>query len=1362
MRNGSTLFLLKSDVQGAFDGSAKGIGLVQSSNTKSLGPEAGFRLTGGSIDLVRHPDLDDLQSFTIEATINPDAVGGMRQNILEGQTPAMALFIDNNGKLVGSINTSAGWISVDSGNTLVNAGVDNRVAFTRDDAGQMEVQINGTTVGIKVVHGPIQSVGTAGFKVGTWVDGQRFAFTGMISDMQIRQGVVSPQFFTQKTAAAKRVEQAFKAKTGLSRVIANLMPDYGNSRLQPIKDIMNAAGVQKLSDLDTLQINVRTVMTPGKVLVAPRRSSAAITDWSQIAKDFLAKNATSKRDLLARLLTNRNSAAVLNRMPLVTPAATGLLTSTTGRPITAGGRISGIGGPATTGPRVPAEVLRNSPTLLVAAEPVRPHELFKKEGTTFKLIDRAVIANLESAAPVFWANTSAPAYQLYSLKTIPVNSAVMIGSTIDLTETELVIEPGVSTLYLIADKLICGNDARLTWRRPGGETPPRLDNPDLNGRGWSGVHTKPNSWDGLDGEDGRPGAPGIEAAAGLPAPNLEIWVKDMSAMPNLDLNGEDGCKGGQGQNGGRGGNGADGHAGERWWLFGWHCSEDPGNGGDGGNGGNGGRGGRGGRGGNGGKITVAVLEDTLESTITDRAFKIKNQGGQLGRGGAGGEGGESGRGGRSGAGETCHDANDGHNGAKGQPGLIGPDGSNPGVDGEVSFYEFTLDEWDALLNRPWISEVTPLQAFPGDRLTLRGSRFSSGDRVVIAGFTLAPTINTDESVSITVPLAIAGGLTSVFVHRQDGTESNRYNFWIKPQLDAFSGAISPGVTITLTGRAFVTGASILVNGAANTANVLSPNRLTFAMPGTGGAGGGGNTISLQVRNPDGLVSNSRSAPIPRILEIPFRYGVHNLPTWDTVHGANFTDGVPDWGTYEDTFGAAEVWHELLDPVFGHPFLSAAFYEFYCYFLKGEANGGLATGFCTSLASLVADNFWQGRTDTYTITKASVHKLLTAVHGKLLSRESLIHFHDQGRAGVSRVEASAREVETTFLCGCDRNNAPLIFFIPEGAAWDSGYFDKLGRSHCVMPYKFVYPIGHPGPQLAPGGVTTLTDFNGVEMYVWDCNHPESNNCRLVFKDNGGRIDFNYFPDSSAAQFTSQDGITLGMMSNGAYMLADHDLPFSGPLGLTTFIIDFLQSPADLQILDPNGLRTGNFGGQIIAEIPDSHPCYLVLGAYLLPVNTPLTRRIVGTSAGNYTFSSIMPNGGSLVLQDVPTAIGQVDILLVSADGTQLRFTPAVEKSFDLTIARQVGDQARAIAIRGVGGGPVAEVDITISPELSLARIGNRGAARNLEVRVFVIDKQANVPLNKQFDAVDLQEKHDLIVTVQDWSTLEVNVQTLSFE
>ena len=90
---------------------------------------------------------------------------------------------------------------------------------------------------------------------------------------------------------------------------------------------------------------------------------------------------------------------------------------------------------------------------------------------------------------------------------------------------------------------------------------------------------------GLSGGDGRAGAAGIDGARGVDAPDIEIWVKRMTAMPNLDLNGEDGRQGGQGQRGGLGGNGANGEGGKRIWVFGWRCTSDPGDGGDGGDGG---------------------------------------------------------------------------------------------------------------------------------------------------------------------------------------------------------------------------------------------------------------------------------------------------------------------------------------------------------------------------------------------------------------------------------------------------------------------------------------------------------------------------------------------------------------------------------------------------------------------------------------------------------------------------------------------------------------------------------------------------------------------------------------------------------
>jgi hypothetical protein len=138
--------------------------------------------------------------------------------------------------------------------------------------------------------------------------------------------------------------------------------------------------------------------------------------------------------------------------------------------------------------------------------------------------------------------------------------------------------------------------------------------------------------------------------------------------------------------------------------------------------------------------------------------------------------------------------------------------------------------------------------------------------------------------------------------------------------------------------------------------------------------------------------------------------------------------------------------------------------------------------------------------------------------------------------------------------------------------------------------------------------------------------------------------------------------------------------------------------------------------------------------------------------------MMPDGASLVLQDVTTAVGQADVLAVSADQTHIRFTPAVEKTFSMTMARQVGDQARAIALRGLGGGPATEVALTTSPELVFAHLGNPGTARNVEVQAFMFDRKTNKRLNKHFTAINVPANSALKVDIQNWQTVDASVQT----
>ena len=669
-----------------------------------------------------------------------------------------------------------------------------------------------------------------------------------------------------------------------------------------------------------------------------------------------------------------------------------------------------------------------------------------------------------------------------------------------------------------------------------------------------------------------------------------------------------------------------------------------------------------------------------------------------------------------------------------------------GPEGHMTIMTVTQEAWDEQLTRPWLYDVTPNAAFPGTTVALKGSRFADTDDVLIDGGVAASTLRADGGLDVTIPLATSGGNHSIYLRRHDGQESNRLPLDVKPQLTGSLPDVVPATPIGVSGRAFLDGATVDFAGDLYPATVEAPTRLTFIVPESAGPVSTERSVGLAVVNPDGHRSNTLTGTVPQVLRNGFTVGVHDF-SFD-----NDKDGRPSWSTFEDTYGAVEVWHELLDPVFGHPVLTAAYYFFYEHFLKGEDNGGLATGFCTSLASIALDRFWLGHNDTFgTVTRdAAFREQMTAIHGRLLSRESLLDFHDQGRRGNANVELTFREIESIFETGGTRETAPMLFFVPAGAAWDAGYFDMLADSHCIVPIRIVYPVGYDGSSL-----------DGVTMHCWDNNHSNNHDCRVEFRVEDGETLFRYFADG-VRKFDSSDGITLAVSTLGEYLLRDVDLPFGGPLGLTTFVIDFLLSPATMQVIDDSGRMTGRVGGQILAEIPDSHPAYLVPNAYLLPKQVGLTRRITGTASGSYGYGSISPDGVSVSLADVATQLGQTDRVLANADASRIRFVPGDNKTVDLTLGRTVGTTARGVSIDQFAATPTDDLDITATPDLSMVRVSNRGAASTVDVKLlgFDLPTEDRAVIGR---SVDLPSNHDLVIAVTDWDDLvDANVATTVME
>ena len=72
---------------------------------------------------------------------------------------------------------------------------------------------------------------------------------------------------------------------------------------------------------------------------------------------------------------------------------------------------------------------------------------------------------------MLWPSTSEEGVHFLTLKTIPINTAVIIAHVLDLTNTQLVIDASVTKLYILAEQVTCGPGATITWLRPGGSTP---------------------------------------------------------------------------------------------------------------------------------------------------------------------------------------------------------------------------------------------------------------------------------------------------------------------------------------------------------------------------------------------------------------------------------------------------------------------------------------------------------------------------------------------------------------------------------------------------------------------------------------------------------------------------------------------------------------------------------------------------------------------------------------------------------------------------------------------------------------------------------------------------------------------------
>lgn len=583
-----------------------------------------------------------------------------------------------------------------------------------------------------------------------------------------------------------------------SVVVAPTVEAQSFERLQHHKAVLESYGVTSLSSLGQLPISGNVVPQPGLTVPAP---------------SVLVGEATFQ----AALRTVPGAGGDENALRLTS----------------AGGR---------------ARLMRVSAASLERLSPTMLSDRFRRD-TQLADIDLPTIDRAPQP-PSFGPEALAQAI-------IPIDTAYWAAAWINLADnTTVVFKQPLRYLTIITEKLTVGNNVTFTWEKtPPGAFPQKLPKPAKKPR----APTPDGLW-GETGEAGTNGLLGGRGPDGKDAPELELWVLEMTGYPAFVLNGQDGFQGGPGQDGGDGGDGSIGRA-ELYDFFGW-CRSGPGNGGDGGPGGAAGSGGEGGNGGHGGRLSLYAPQPVV-SAYTNR-FYVTVDGGAQGSGGVPGTPGAGGAGGQVGASpNNCAPSTPryaGTPGPQGAPGTQGPSGQ-PGrshPDG-IAFHPIDADDFRRKLTEPAITHLTPDRIKQGDVVSATGLRFSQTDRVLVDGVAVVTTVVSDTLLTFQVP-SVQGGYRTVQIEQTDGTRSNRATLYVLPVVTSAQqgNTVKPGATVTLVGSGFAPGALVRVNEQdMPDVSFIGPTSMSFTLvrPSSVVDNPAGEQVSVRVVLADGTPSN---------------------------------------------------------------------------------------------------------------------------------------------------------------------------------------------------------------------------------------------------------------------------------------------------------------------------------------------------------------------------------------------------------------------------------------------------------------------------------------------------------------------------
>ena len=965
---------------------------------------------------------------------------------------------------------------------------------------------------------------------------------------------------------------------------------------------------------------------------------------------------------------------------------------------------------------------------------------------------------------------------------IPVNTSVIIASTLDLTNTTLTIRWPINTLTIIVNTLTCMEGALINYDNSAAWNPPAPGAPRQAG---SGASYNPYSYGGgpTDGPNGGNGANGqaggVQTQVPPPAPNVKIYALNINGMPAINLEGLKGAKGYPGQMGGNGGNGGAGKNGSDFVVA---CTSQPGHGGNGGTGGHGGTGGNGGEGGAGGSFLIATTQNNWNQHLLNQSWSINlagGPGGDPGPGGAGGAFGEGGQAGTPGGAGKCNKYGPGAQGRMGAAGNSGGDGP-AGNNGLVTPDVITQQEWDEELTLPALYTITPSQGFAGTAISGRGTNFGVGDTALVNGQSVPATFPGPGQVSLAVPSTHAAGFATVAIRRAvDGVVSNPVNFSVLPSISAVNIAPAvgkvpmlgnPGSTVLITADGLVDGATVTFGVdkpvPLRAAAVWSPPGVTFPVP--------PKTYSAVV--PPTAASGKLTVTLPSGQVVgQFNYPIDNFRnssglSWDNT--GQFQSVAGDSFSYADAtalFGAGQTQVDVLGVNVAGPFVNL---------FISLANAYLDAGgqcFGMSLSSIQfasgeepygnnplqpvgaepsgppAPNVWLLNGPAMGNGQAVSPALASFVHRRHLAQmsqeclNSFLSFH----LNVSTAAQLRSYLEQCFAQGV----GAIISMEANGdghAVVGYDIVDTGGGNFNVLLYNPNVPFtpAEDASSSTRASVAAESVLGVTSGGTWTLEHSDEFFALPIWT--GGLGSLTVIPGKTIGV---QPTFPWAEMIAGALIVGGLLVWFvGGDAGVTQVsdgeghnLLANGQWNQDPNTMLPGVRRMPNFGGLGKALPP----------AFVSNRSGALTHTVVGNATGNYSLYSV-GGGGGVTLSNIPTAQGANDQITLNAG--QLSFTADRGKAMNVVVL----GQASASKMPRTGGFTTtasagASLNFAFDPTADAFHYTHSGASTSYTLELSTLDAQGNAAnFTTQPAPINEGETHTISPT---WEQLTDGVGTV---